>query len=533
MTRLERVTRGAWALAVALAIAHVAGFFAVALLRLRYPYDLEWMEGGQLLHSHEILAGRFPYRAPSPDHIAFPYQPLYPAVVAALAAVFGLSLPLARAVSIVATVACAALIGGAVWKETRSRRCALMAGAMVFALYRVTGFWFNLARVDSLFMALLVGGLYAARYLDGPWVASLTSAVLLVLAYKTKQLALPFFVLVPPLLVAKGSDAAKTARDTSEARGANDARSPSDAGTARGRAAAAAFVGFAAGALGLDFWLSQRASGGWFSFYVNDVPRGQPYLVGLFCRFGLVLALDVPVLLVLAREGAGEALRGGAARPGRSWRSRSRETWSLAAILGVAVTLAAWARPGGAANNLMTTYVLAIVPAFVALHRFDTTGTPKQRAVLFAALAGQLAWLAYDPSKQIPRAADYAAGRELVELLHDAPGPVLVPDRPWLAVLAGKAPSYHANTFWEMSFQNRASLVPDELRRRLATGYYALVVNRSDPHRLVSPLQWWPRELLDHYKCDRSIHLPGRGLAPLTGVIAPGPHVLCTYERVP
>ncbi len=178
----------------------------------------------------------------------------------------------------------------------------------------------------------------------------------------------------------------------------------------------------------------------------------------------------------------------------------------------------------------MTTYVLAIVPAFVALHRFDTRGTPKQRALLFVALAGQLAWLAYDPTTQIPRAADYAAGRQLVELLRDAPGPVLVPDRPWLAVLAGKTPSYHANTFWEMSFQNRASLVPDDLRQRLASGYYSLVVDRSDPHRLVNPLQWWPRELLDNYRCDRSIRLPGRGLSPVTGILGPGPHVLCTYE---
>ncbi len=335
MTRLERVTRGAWALAVAFAIAHVVGFFAVSLLRLRYPYDLEWMEGGQLLHSYEILAGRFPYRAPSPDHIAFPYQPLYPAVVAALGAVFGLSLPLARVVSIVAITACALLVGAAVAKETRSRRCALMAGAMVFALYRVTGFWFDLARVDSLFMALLVGGLYAARYVEGPWAASLTSAALLVLAYKTKQLALPFFVLVPPLLFAKGAPPdAKATSALPDAKATSALPDASDAGSAKGRAAAIAFVVFVVGALALDFWFSQRASGGWFSFYVNDVPRGQPYLLGLFCRFGLVIALDVPVLLVLAREGARErcgATPGAPGAPGargRARRGRSPRPWA-------------------------------------------------------------------------------------------------------------------------------------------------------------------------------------------------------------
>jgi hypothetical protein len=141
---------------VVLSVLHVLAFIVVGIARLPYPHELEWMEGGQLVQSFEILAGRFPYRAPSADYLSFPYQPLYSAVVAGFGWVFGLSLPLARAVSITSTFVCAALIGGAVSRETGRRSYGFQRGAMAIALYRVVGFWFDLARVDSLFMALLV-----------------------------------------------------------------------------------------------------------------------------------------------------------------------------------------------------------------------------------------------------------------------------------------------------------------------------------------------------------------------------------------
>jgi hypothetical protein len=449
------------------------------------------MEGGQLLQSAEILAGRFPYRAPSADYMAFPYQPLYAAIVAALAWLVGLSLPLARAVSIASTLSCAALVGRAVARETGARGYGWLAGAMVIALYRVVGFWFDLARVDSLFVALLVGALYVARYVKGAWRSCLGSALLIVLAYKTKQLAVPFCLLVPPLLAP------------------------------RSRAAALAFLPLVALPLAVDAWLSQRASGGWFWFYVGELPRAQPYQLSKITSFPWVVVSQVPVLAVLATMAAHRAIRGGALA------AKLRETWTLAAILGVGVTIAAWARPGGYANNLMTTCVFAVVPAFVELHRRASRATELGRLLLFAALAGQLLWLRYNPVHQIPTSADHAAGAALVETLRRAQGPVLVPQRPWLAVLAGKGASYHANSYWEMTFLHRPELVPDELRRRLREGYYDVVALDADPREASPDQRAVPDEMTERYACDRPLDLPGRGLAPLAGAAAPGPRVLC------
>jgi hypothetical protein len=491
----SRLSLGLRGLCAVLAAAHVVAFLAVACGRIRYPYDLEWLEGGVLLHSYEMLAGHPLYRPPSADFIGFPYQPLYMAVVAVLGRVFGLSLPLARAVSLASSLALSGLVGRIVWRETSSRWAAWLAAATVVALFRVTGYWLDLARVDSLFLALLVGGLFCARYVEGPWRAGVSSAVLLILAYKTKQLALPFFVLAPPALYRQG----------------------------RGKRAALAFLPLVAAPLALDALYEEWCSHGWFSFYMNVIPSGQPVRVGRLPALIQLALADIPVLALLAASGCFVALRPA------SWSRRLGETWALAPLLGFVATFLAWARPGGFANNLLPAYVFAIVPAYVELHRLAPRLRPHVQSALWGGLAVQFALLGYDPRTQIPGPADYAAGEELVARLRAAPGPVLVPERPWLAVLAGKKPSYHSSAFWEMSFQERPDLIPEDLRRHLASGDYGLVIVGSDPAKIRDSRRWFPPELARAYVCEERLHLPGRALVPFTSSDNT-PRVVCAFR---
>jgi hypothetical protein len=491
--RFERLARVAWRACVVLAVVHAVYFVVVALLRLPFPYEVDWMEGGQLLESREILAGRFPYAAPSADHIAMPYQPLYAAVVAALGSLFGLSLPLARGVSIVATFAGAWFVCAAVRRETRSLRAGLLAAATFLGMYSITSFWFDKARVDSLFLSLLVGGLYCAKAIERPWRALALSALLLVLAYKTKQLALPFFVLVPPLLYPKS------------------------------KSAALAFAPLVGATLLGDFVWSQHVSGGWFSFFVNTVPRGQPYYADEVFRFFVVVFTSVPLLCGLAIAGGDRGLRRG------PWLARLQQTWPLATLIGIVVSLLAWARPGGASNNLLTTHVFLIIVAVIELQRRESEGNARLRAFLFSAYALQLLGLLHSPLDQIPRSEHYRAQQRRVEMLRAAPGPVLVPNRPWLAVLAGKAPSYHAAEYWELAFQHRDDLMPPpDLRRRIRTGYYALIAVESDPRRLRVLDYWWPPEMLASYRCDTPFDLAGPS-ASVGEAKFNDAHLLCTY----
>ena len=49
--------------------------------RIEYPYDLEWMEGGMLIHAWRIQQELGIYVPPSSDFIPYIYPPLYPTIL--------------------------------------------------------------------------------------------------------------------------------------------------------------------------------------------------------------------------------------------------------------------------------------------------------------------------------------------------------------------------------------------------------------------------------------------------------------------
>ena len=77
--------RVAEAALVAAALWYLGAYLVVALARLNYPYDLEWMEGGTLEHVARVLGGRPLYVAPSLEFTPYIYAPLYYYVAAPFA----------------------------------------------------------------------------------------------------------------------------------------------------------------------------------------------------------------------------------------------------------------------------------------------------------------------------------------------------------------------------------------------------------------------------------------------------------------
>ncbi len=55
----------------------VLAYVTVAILRLRYPFELEWMEGGMVDRVHRIMTGRPLYIGPSLRFVPFVYPPFY------------------------------------------------------------------------------------------------------------------------------------------------------------------------------------------------------------------------------------------------------------------------------------------------------------------------------------------------------------------------------------------------------------------------------------------------------------------------
>ena len=79
--------------------------------RAGFPLDLEWMEGGMLVHAQRLAAGQGIYVKPSLEFVPYLYTPLYPALLALLSLVFPLGYLLGRVVSLLAFFFALVLLG--------------------------------------------------------------------------------------------------------------------------------------------------------------------------------------------------------------------------------------------------------------------------------------------------------------------------------------------------------------------------------------------------------------------------------------
>ena len=128
------------------------------LLRINYPFVLEWMEGGSLIQVARILRGLPVYTAPSIDYVPYIYTPFYFYLSALFAKVWGLSFLPLRIVSFISNLGIAFFVSYLTFKQIKKYCWSIFTCGLYFSLFAMTGFWFDLARVDMLaFFFLLLG----------------------------------------------------------------------------------------------------------------------------------------------------------------------------------------------------------------------------------------------------------------------------------------------------------------------------------------------------------------------------------------
>nr|MBA3640311.1 glycosyltransferase family 39 protein [Acidobacteriota bacterium] len=150
-------------LSVALAIV-VLGLLTFAVAgRLLYPFELEWMEGATVVHVSRLLSGHSIYVRPSLEFVPFGYPALYYYLCLPIAWLIGSGFTALRIVSIGATVA--TLVATYAIVGRRSGAAAGLIAAGLFAgAYPLSDGWYDLGRVDALYVSLLAGVyLVAAR----------------------------------------------------------------------------------------------------------------------------------------------------------------------------------------------------------------------------------------------------------------------------------------------------------------------------------------------------------------------------------
>jgi hypothetical protein len=459
--------------------------------RIAYPYDLEWMEGGMMCHVLRLSEGRPLYGPPSLDFVPFAYAPLYPAVAAALSPLTGLGYAAARGLS-VAGFLLAVVASYAFLRSERAPRAVALAGAAVpAAAFAPTGAWYDLVRVDALFLGLLTGGVFLAwwgRHRDRPVVAA---GLLLVAAAFTKQTAAPFiaFVLLAFALVDR-----------------------------RRLALLAATLAVVGG--GASAWLQWR-SGGWFWTYAVGLHGQHEFDPWVFwgatpLRVSLLLGPALAVVpWVLARRPS----------PGLAYTCGLAAVALLVAMLGAGPT---W----GYHNALIPAVSFGAVAVALAVARVLETASPRgTRAAALALTAsvvasgGGLVWLAdrarpslglalptaYDPRAVWPARGDGARGDALVARLRSEPGPVFVPFHPFYARLAGKPTTLHAMNLADLNTTGLGT--PRALVEAIRGRTFALVVldeeegPASDDQRVEQALAQFPR-LAGNYEVVERIDGP-------------------------
>jgi hypothetical protein len=425
-------------------------FVVTALERVRYPYELEELEGYVFLTALRAFHGQAIYPHPSLAFIPYMYPPLYYYVCAALGKVAGMSISTMRLVSILSTLGCFAAVATLVGTEGPGQRGgmrrflpAIAAAGLYAGCYTVCGEWFDLGRLDSFFVFLVLLAMLATRRAHPVF-----AAVLWTLAFQTKQSILPAAFIM--LCHDWPADWRRNGR--------------------RVRRILSGLSTLVVGAAGSVAWLN-HVSDGWYQFIVFAVPRANADIklrkVVVFWPEVMLRPLGLALIVIAAAAVF--------TRP--SLRSRATRFY-LAACSLVLLFWWIWTHGGSTGNAPMPIYALVAVLFGIALARLlvwlPGIGPLEPRwgraAVLLLLLAAlvQEAAAVYNPGDFRPSTEVRRSIQAVIAEARELPGDVYVTQHPYYGWLAGKP--VHADLVSISDAEHvEKSPIPHELQTELQT----------------------------------------------------------------
>jgi 4-amino-4-deoxy-L-arabinose transferase-like glycosyltransferase len=370
------------------------------------------MEGGMVDHIARVVSGQAIYGKPSLSFTPFLYPPLYYWVCAPVTWFTGLEAQAGRLISILSTCGIVAIILMEVRRRTQSWRWALIGGGLFAGCFELCGAWYDLARVDSLFLFLLflVGYLVAGS--TRPAQAAL-AGVVAALCILTKQSAVT--ALAPLWLVLLWIN----------------------------WRAAIWFAISATAVAGVTLLVLYWRTDGWVWYYIFDIPNSHPYAPDQYLAFfSDFLFRHLPL--------------GGAAILGlivmAVWKNGSHADrvwagWVVGVVIASAISLT---HLGWYYNVLMPAYAAAALATplvlYRLLHRLPERFhriRPFVAVAVAVLLAVQMTSLLYSPFKHIPTEQDRAAGDRIIRMIAEIDGEVIMPHFGNMTARAGKSRWVH------------------------------------------------------------------------------------------
>jgi hypothetical protein len=389
------------------AVVYLALLFIVFIMRAAYPFELEWMEGGAVDHVARVLNGQLIYVKPTIEFVPYIYTPLYYYVSALVAQVTGIGFLPLRMVSLLSTIGILAVLFQFARRETGNWRYGLIAAGIYAAAFKCCGAWYDVGRADSLFVFLLISGVYKLRYSQATR-DFIIAAVVLWLAFLAKQTAAMATV---PLLIGTLYWHRKRALSFLLSYG----------------------VLIAASVILLDL-----VHDSWFSYYIFKLPGMHKNDASQYLGFWVHdIARALPVTFLLS-----------CGTIALFWRANQRPLSVFYASLLLGCLGTSWSsrfHAGGYDNALMPLCAIlallaVIVPVgLVRIKQVKSTNALTTVALPLALLI-QFGLLWYNPISQIPTSVAKSSGEAIIQTISKFPGDLYMPYHGYLPTLAGKEP---------------------------------------------------------------------------------------------
>lgn len=375
----------------------------IMVQRIAYPFELEWMEGGTVEHIIRILEGNKIYTKPTIEFIPYIYTPFFNYVGSFFSLVFGSGFLPLRLISVLSVLGICFIIYRILFEESKTFFFAIVGIALFLASYGFCGFWYDLARVDSLANFLTILGFYFLLKEKNPYFY--LSIFFSFLAFYTKQSQLiTIIIFILPLIIESFKKFF-------------------------------VYIVLLFSLVLLSTIIENFYSNGWYIFWNFTLPRAHHWVWDRAITFWTLeilphYSIGFLFLITFFLD---------------KTKSNQKKKFFLALFFGSLVNSFVLRLHYGGYYNVFIPMVISIAIILpLALFNLQQNNPAKLvNRIIYLGLIIQLTVLIFKPDRAIPKSNDLKTGWEFINILKNFDGEVFIPGHCFISRYAGKKSYTH------------------------------------------------------------------------------------------
>ena len=417
-------------------IIFVCAFFYSIAHRVFYPFELNWLEGEMFLNSLRVLEGKAIYQEPSSEFITEIYPPFFYWIGSFSLFIFGKNMLALRLISLCSVVLLIYLIHKISIHEKKGVATSLTGISIFLAFYQVSGTWYDVARVDMLFLAITSWGLYFLSFHKNIW-KLLLGTIILIFASFTKQSGV-FYVFAAFLYF-----------------------------FLKDRKKSIFFIGTFFSIFILIVYIYNLLTNGWFLVYTFNNPRHIPISDSFISDIIKDILPVLPILSFVSWDILHRVFK----------RREYPDIWDFSFLISILSFIFIRCRTGSYLNDhIPLTYFASII---FGLKIFNKDGYFLKnkfhlKTISRAILIIQMIILLYNPLKYTPSQSSIDFGKTFIKKIGETKGEVFIPYHQFYAYLAGKKTYLSAGAFWAYRFGRFYN--PEEIVDKVGKKEFNLIV---------------------------------------------------------